>query len=114
MSDLPPLPFTNLVDENGLWDEQYGPYDKQQMIDYALSAICEKEKDIADLRKDSKAARYGWSDAVKQADALRDENLQLRSLLSECLKNTNLRNHPELTSLREAVTASLKNSKEQK
>lgn len=113
MSDLPPLPFTNFVDENGLWDEQYGPYDKQQMIDYALTAVCEKEKDIADLKKDFKVARYGWSDAVKQADVLRDENLQLRSLLSECLKNTNLRSHPELASLKEAVVSSLK-VKEQK
>jgi len=34
MSKLPPLPFTNYVGPDGMWEEQYGPYSKDDMLDY--------------------------------------------------------------------------------
>ena len=36
---MPPLPCENFVDENGLWDERYGPYTAEQMRQAQLDAV---------------------------------------------------------------------------
>jgi len=47
--DLPPLPVENYIDKDGLWDEKYGPYDAEQMREYALAAIAPYKAEIERL-----------------------------------------------------------------
>lgn len=59
---LPPLPVTNMVAVDGLWEYVYGPYSAEQMQAYALAAITERDAEIARLRLALKYqdAREGW------------------------------------------------------
>ena len=39
VTKLPPLPVRNFVDDNGLWDEAFGPYSADEMQAYGHACI---------------------------------------------------------------------------